>query len=64
MRICEKHRERASETLVSRKTGTEYDLCPKCEAELFEILNEKPEIPAEKGEELGRKRTPRKAKKS
>lgn len=64
MRICEKHRERATVTLKNLKDGTEYDLCPKCEAELYEILNEKPKIPAEKGEELGRKRTPRKAKKS
>lgn len=49
MRVCAKHRENATETLTSRKTGTEYDLCPRCEAELEEILNGK-------GESDGRKR--------
>lgn len=39
MRVCAKHREPATETLKSYKTGTEYDLCPVCEAELEEILN-------------------------
>jgi hypothetical protein len=53
MRICEKHRERATETLVSQKTGTEYDLCPICIDEMAEILTENPI----KGEEIGRKRT-------
>ena len=38
MRICEKHRERASEILKSQKTGEEFDLCSKCEVELREIL--------------------------
>jgi hypothetical protein len=52
MRVCEKHRERATETLTSKKIGTEYDLCPICEAELAEILNGKPT----EGEESGRKR--------
>ena len=39
MRVCAKHREPATETLKSYKTGTEYDLCPVCEAELDGILN-------------------------
>lgn len=52
MRVCEKHRERATETLKSLKTGTEYDLCLKCEAELAEILQEQPE----KANKRGRKR--------
>ncbi len=38
MRICLKHREKASETLKSMKTGEEFDLCPQCEAELREIV--------------------------
>ena len=42
-RFCEKHMARATETLFSKKTGTEYDLCPTCEAELEEILKKKPE---------------------
>lgn len=43
MRVCAKHREPAIETLTSRKDGTEYDLCPQCQAELNEILNGEPE---------------------
>lgn len=38
MRICLKHREKASETLKSMKTGEEFDLCPQCEVELREIV--------------------------
>jgi hypothetical protein len=41
MRVCEKHRERAIETLRSLATGTEYDLCAVCLKELSDILNEK-----------------------
>ena len=52
MRVCEKHHTRATETLFSKKTGTEYDLCATCEAELEEILNGK----SESGENIGRKR--------
>lgn len=44
MRVCLKHREPAVETLTSRKDGTEYDLCPKCAAELQSILAEVPEV--------------------
>lgn len=39
MRICELHRERAIDTLVSRKDGTEYDLCSVCIERLHHILN-------------------------
>jgi hypothetical protein len=42
LRICEKHRERAIETLFSKKTGTEYDLCSICLDELEEILSGNP----------------------
>lgn len=59
MRICEKHREKATDTLVSRKTGTEYDLCSICETELAEILHGK----SDKGEEDGRRRVPGRPKK-
>ena len=55
MRICEKHRERAVEILISSKTGTEYDLCAVCVAELEEILQGNPE--PEKVKTRGRKRT-------
>jgi hypothetical protein len=44
MRICEKHRERATDTLLSKKYGTEFDLCPTCEVELEEILQGKPTL--------------------
>lgn len=37
-RFCEKHMARATETLISRKTGTEFDLCPACEVEFAAIL--------------------------
>jgi hypothetical protein len=37
MRVCELHGERAKDTLFSRKTGTEYDLCPQC-LELLESI--------------------------
>ena len=40
MRVCEKHRERAVEILVSKISGAEYDLCKKCSDELAEILFE------------------------
>jgi len=33
------HRERAVETLVSKKDGTEYDLCEQCKELLTTILN-------------------------
>jgi hypothetical protein len=46
MRICEKHRERATEVLRSLKTGEEFDLCPQCETDLREILHEKPDADA------------------
>ena len=52
MRVCEKHLKRAEDTLVSRMTGQEYDLCGECLLELYDILNEKLE-----GESDGRKRT-------
>lgn len=52
-RFCEKHMKRATETLFSKKTGTEYDLCPECEAELAAIL----QPPLGKEAEIGRKRT-------
>lgn len=39
MRVCEKHMNRAVETLVSRMTGTEYDLCDECLKELEKILH-------------------------
>lgn len=61
-RFCEKHMARAVDTLKSYKYGTEYDLCPTCEAELVEILTAKPT----EGEEIGRKRVagrPKTAKK-
>jgi uncharacterized protein with PIN domain len=41
--------KKASETLVSRKTGTEYDLCPTCESELEEILQGKPKEEVKRG---------------
>jgi hypothetical protein len=52
MKVCEKHWERATDTLVSKKTGTEYDLCEVCEKELAEILHEQ----VKQGEPDGRKR--------
>ena len=51
-RFCEKHMKRATDTLTSRKTGTEYDICEICEDELVEIMCEKPK----QGELDGRKR--------
>ena len=48
MRVCLKHFAKASEVLVSQKTGEEFDLCPICEQELREILHGKPESDAEK----------------
>jgi hypothetical protein len=39
LRVCELHRERAVDTLVSRKTGTEYDLCEGCVIVLESILS-------------------------
>lgn len=53
-RFCEKHMARAIETLFSKKTGTEYDLCNVCLSELEEILQGN----TNEGEEIGRKRTP------
>lgn len=53
MRVCAKHMKPATETLKSYKTGTEYDLCPVCEAELESILNGKPKEEVKRG----RKRT-------
>ena len=53
-RFCEKHMKRAIETLFSRVTGIEYDLCSVCLTELDEILNGKPETEVANG----RKRTP------
>lgn len=53
-RFCEKHMNRATDTLISKKTGTEYDLCPICEDELAEIMQGKPDKEAE----YGRKRVP------
>ncbi len=44
MRVCELHRETAIETLVSRKDGTEYDLCPRCRQLLEQILTGEREI--------------------
>ena len=58
MRICELHRDRAVEILVSKIDGTEYDLCPKCIELFFDILNGKPEW------ESGRTRTPGTVKKA
>ncbi len=43
MRVCELHRERAVETLVSTKDKTEYDLCEKCMEMMGEILSGKTE---------------------
>ena len=42
MRICLKHREKATATLENKRTGEEFDLCLTCEADLVEILKEKP----------------------
>jgi hypothetical protein len=53
MRVCAKHWKVATETLTSRKTGTEFDLCPDCEQELEEILQGKPVMEVADG----RKRT-------
>ena len=39
MRVCEKHIDRAVDTLVSKKDGTEYDVCQECLTNLQEILN-------------------------
>jgi Zn-finger nucleic acid-binding protein len=61
MRVCELHRERATETLVSRKTGIEYDLCPACEAMLAEMLNGE-DVKLEK--RRGRNRTAKTAEKT
>lgn len=41
MRVCELHRERAVETLVSLQDRVEYDLCPKCQELLHAILTGK-----------------------
>jgi hypothetical protein len=49
MRVCEKHMARASDTLVSKKTGAEYDLCEHCEKELAEILHEQPKLEVKRG---------------
>jgi hypothetical protein len=38
MRVCELHRERAVETLISRQDGVEYDLCAECKKMLESIL--------------------------
>jgi hypothetical protein len=43
MRVCQKHREPATITLRDLRSGTEYDLCPICAAEMEIILNGKPE---------------------
>lgn len=39
MRVCELHKERAVDTLVSKRDGSEYDLCPVCIDLLYAILN-------------------------
>jgi len=39
MRVCRKHREDAIESLVSTKTGEEFDLCLKCAEQLRDILH-------------------------
>jgi hypothetical protein len=44
MRVCEKHHKRATEILVSKISGIEYDLCPECSEELAEILGEASEL--------------------
>ena len=49
MRICIKHRMKASVTLEDKRTGTEYDLCPDCEQELIGILTEKKVIEDDDG---------------
>jgi hypothetical protein len=38
LRVCELHRERAVDTLTSRKDGTEYDLCVKCVEKISNVL--------------------------
>lgn len=42
MRVCELHKERAVDTLVSKRDGSEYDLCPVCIDLLYAILNGMP----------------------
>jgi hypothetical protein len=39
MRVCELHRERAVDTLTSKRDGSEYDLCPQCVELLRSILD-------------------------
>lgn len=46
MRVCELHRERAVETLVSRRDQVEYDLCEKCVDKLHHILHGEEEVKA------------------
>ena len=43
MRVCNKHFKKATEVLESKITGEEFDLCPDCQMELREILNERAE---------------------
>jgi len=43
MRVCLLHWERAVDTLVSKKEGTEYDLCPKCVEKLAILMTETPQ---------------------
>jgi hypothetical protein len=66
MRVCEKHRERATEVLKSLIFGTEYDLCPKCLDMMRSILNGESELSPDGVEKIkeaikevenGRKRT-------
>lgn len=47
LRVCELHRERAVETLVSKKDGVEYDLCVECVALMQSILSGETEKPNE-----------------
>jgi hypothetical protein len=48
MRVCVTHWRPATEILVSKITGTEYDLCEECQKAMESLLVEtkKPEVPA------------------
>lgn len=59
-RFCEKHMKRATDTLVSRKNGVEYDICAECEDDLYNILHEAIEPPEKAKVENKRGRKPKK----
>lgn len=62
MRVCVKHKDKASVTLVDNRQGTEYDLCPKCFDKMAGILYDPVELSATEAAKVsevkrGRKRS-------